>query len=235
MAIMRLDNFIRSSGAAGHRQAKALTAAGRVTVNGAVVYDSSLRCDSGWDIRLDGRPLAVKDSVCLMMNKPAGYICATESTEYKTVLDLLGSAYGDSCLFPVGRLDLESEGLLLLTDDGELCRKVISPDSGIVKEYFIRTDRPFPEGTERLFEEGIRLKGGAECRPARITVDPGRTSARVFISEGKYRQVRRMALAAGVRVAYLKRLAIGGLRLDEGLSPGEYRQLSAEEIAAVFR
>ncbi|MBQ3404780.1 MAG: rRNA pseudouridine synthase, partial [Oscillospiraceae bacterium] len=157
MAIQRLDNYIRSCGLASHRQAKALVAAGRVSVNGVVIYDSSFRCDSGCDIRVDGKAVAARERVCLMLNKSTGCISATCSDRHKTVLDLLGSPYREACLFPVGRLDMDSEGLLLITNDGELCRSIISPESKIVKEYFIETDRPFPECAERMFSEGIVL------------------------------------------------------------------------------
>ena len=138
-------------------------------------------------------------------------------------------------LFPVGRLDLDTEGLLLLTNDGVLCHRIIMPGSGVVKEYYAEVTGRFRPDTEARFREGITVDNHFRCLPARIEIAPDGASARIFVSEGKRHQVKRMVAAAGTRVRRLKRLAIGGLRLDPALAPGEYRPLTQEELALLFQ
>lgn len=234
MAVMRLDKLISNAGLATRSQCKKAVREGRVTVNGVAASDASQRCDSSDDIRLDGVRAVWQEFCYLMMNKPKGYLSVTEDERRETVLDLLSPSYKRLMLFPAGRLDMNSEGLLLLTNDGEFCHKVISPKSNITKEYLIRVARPFPENAEKMFEDGVVLEDGSVCRPAVLTASQDRLTAVVRISEGKYHQVKRMALAAGTRVHELKRLRIGGLKLDEKLAPGGYRELSSEEVVAIF-
>ena len=234
MAVMRLDKLISNAGLATRSQCKRAVREGRVTVNGRAADDAAQHCDTSDDIRLDGVRAVWQEYCYLMMNKPKGYLSVTEDEKRETVLDLLAPEYKRLMLFPAGRLDMNSEGLLLLTNDGEFCHKVISPKSNIVKEYWIQVARPFPPGAEALFEQGITLDDGSVCKPARLLPSEDRMSAIVRISEGKYHQVKRMALAAGTRVHALKRLRIGGLRLDETLAPGEYRELSKSEINVIL-
>lgn len=229
MPVMRLDKLISNSGLAPRSQVKRLVREGRVTLNGVVAADAAMHCDSGWDIRVDGVRAIWRGSVSLMMNKPAGYLSVTEDPERPTVLDLLPEEYRRCGLFPAGRLDRDSQGLLILTNDGDFCHRIISPKSGIVKEYRIRVNHPFPEGAEQRFREGILLDDGSRCLPAELITDGERLEASVRIREGKYHQVKRMALAEGTRVISLTRLSIGALRLDPALAPGEYRELTEEE------
>ena len=233
LPVMRLDKLISDSGLIPRSQVKRLIREGRITVNGAAAGDAAMRCDSAWDIRVDGNRAVWRGSVCLMMNKPAGYLSVTEDPDRATVLDLLPEEYRRCGLFPAGRLDRDSEGLLILTNDGAFCHRVISPKSGIVKEYRIRVSRPFPEGAEQRFREGIRLDDGSLCLPAELIPDADRLEATVRIREGKYHQVKRMALAEGTRVQYLKRMAVGGLSLDTRLGPGEFRELSEGEKRSI--
>ena len=234
MPVMRLDKLIANAGLATRSETKRIIREGRVTVDGVTVRDPGMRCDSDGDVRLDGVRAVWKQYVYLMMHKPAGYLSVTEDPRLPTVLELLPESYRHYNLFPAGRLDKDSEGLLLLTSDGDFCHKVISPKSGIVKEYYIRVGRPFPAGSEELFARGAVLEDGEQCLPAELITEGERTEAIVRISEGKYHQVKRMAIAAGVRVTYLKRLAIGSLRLDPELEVGKIRELSPEEAMQIL-
>lgn len=232
MEPIRLDRIIRGAGIATRKEIIQLVQDGRVTVNGAAAEAISQRCDPAWDIRVDGVPVHMAPPICLMMNKPAGYLTATASAQEPPVTDLLPPEYRN--FFPVGRLDLDSEGLLLFTNDGDLCHRVIMPDSGIVKTYYIEVTGCFAPDTRERIRAGIEVDHGLRCLPADIEIAPDGRSATVFVAEGKRHQVKRMALAAGARVRYLKRLAIGRLQLDPALAPGAFRVLTADEIAAIF-
>ncbi len=229
VADMRLDKLIAGSGRSTRSEAKKLIRAGRVTVDSEVVTDPAAHYGGEARVLLDGEPVVWQEYLYLMLNKPAGYLSVTEDPRAPTVLELLPPELRKRNLSPAGRLDKDSEGLLLLTSDGDFCHRVISPKSGIEKEYYIEVDRPFPEGAEALFEAGAVLEDGEICLPARLEPSPDRLSARVFLREGKYHQVKRMSIAAGTKVRYLKRLSVGGVALDPALKPGEYRELTAEE------
>lgn len=235
MPVMRLDKILAGSGAATRSESKKLVREGRVTVDGAAATDPAMHCDSEADIRLDGQPVRWQEFCYLMLHKPAGYLSVTEDPKAATVLELLPPEYRRRNLFPAGRLDKDSEGLLILTSDGDFCHRVISPKSGIEKEYYIEVKRPFPAGAEALFEKGAVLEDGEVCLPARLEPSEDRMSAVVRISEGKYHQVKRMAIAAGTRVTYLKRLSIGGVRLDESLAPGAFREMTASELQTILK
>ena len=229
MPAMRLDKLIAGAGAATRSEAKKLIRAGRVTVDGRAVADPAAHCETSSEVRLDGERVVWQEYLYLMLFKPAGYLSVTEDPKTPTVLELLPPELRRRNLSPAGRLDKDSEGLLILTSDGDFCHRVISPRSGIEKEYYIEVDRPFPEGAEALFSSGAVLEDGEVCLPARLEPAGDRMSARVFLREGKYHQVKRMALAAGTRVKYLKRLRVGGVALDEALPPGCFRELTREE------
>ena len=229
MPPMRLDKLIAGSGRSTRSEAKKLIRAGRVRVDGQAVTDPAAHCDPSSEVLLDGERVVWQEYLYLMMNKPAGYLSVTEDPRAPTVLELLPPELRRRNLSPAGRLDKDSEGLLLLTSDGDFCHRVISPKSGIEKEYYIEVDRPFPEGAEALFSAGAVLEDGETCLPARLEPSPDRMSARVFLREGKYHQVKRMAIAAGTRVKYLKRLSVGGVALDPQLQPGTFRELTEEE------
>jgi len=230
--MLRLDEIIRGSGKYTRKQIITLVSEGRVTVNGIRAEAISQRCEPSWDIRVDGEPTVMEPPVCLMMNKPAGYLTATESQKEPPLTELLEPRLRH--LFPVGRLDLDSEGLILLTNDGGLCHRIIMPAEQITKEYYIEVTGQFRPDTEARFREGLEADNGLVCLPAEIRIAEDGKSAVVWITEGKRHQVKRMAAACGARVRYLKRLAIGGLRLDERLKPGEYRCLTEDEIRSVF-
>ena len=229
MPVMRLDKLIAGAGLSTRSEAKKLIREGHVTVEGQSVTDPAAHCDSEADVRLNGERVRWQEFLYLMMNKPAGFLSVTEDPRAPTVLELLPPELRKRNLSPAGRLDKDSEGLLILTSDGDFCHRVISPRSGVEKEYYIEVDRPFPEGAEALFSSGAVLEDGEVCLPARLEPAGDRMSARVFLREGKYHQVKRMALAAGTRVTYLKRLSVGGVALDGKLAPGQYRELTREE------
>ncbi len=226
---LRLDKLLAGTGMSTRSEAKKLIRAGRVTVDGRTVTDPAAHCDSAAELRLDGERVEWQAYLYLMMNKPAGYLSVTEDPRAPTVLELLPPELRKRNLSPAGRLDKDSEGLLILTSDGDFCHRVISPRSGIEKEYYIEVLHPFPPGAEELFAAGAVLKDGEICLPARLEPAEDRRSARVFLREGKYHQVKRMALAAGTRVSYLKRLSVGGVSLDESLAPGAFRHLTEAE------
>ena len=227
---MRLDAYLRQSGAASRREVRSLVAAGRITVDGITAQDYAADCLPGQTICLDGTPVLRREAAYFMLHKPAGYITATQSSTQPTVLDLLPEPGG---LFPVGRLDKDSEGLLLLTTDGMFCRQVIRPEKGVWKTYYIKVRGPFAPDTVQRFEAGMILPNGTRLRPAQIEISGD--TAMVRIQEGITHQVRRMAAAVGAPVLYLKRLAIGALELDDSLLPGQFRPLTADERMAVFQ
>ncbi len=233
MPVMRLDKLITGAGLASRSEAKKLVREGRVTINGVPASDPAQHCDSADDVRVSGVRAVWQEYCYLMMNKPAGYLSVTEDPRAPTVLDLLPPEYKRMNLFPAGRLDKDSEGLLLLTSDGDFCHRVISPKSGIEKKYYIQVLHPFPAGAEELFARGAVLDSGEVCLPARLEPSEDRFSALVYLSEGKYHQVKRMSLAAGTRVSYLKRLSIGGVELDPALEPGSFRPLTESELHTI--
>ena len=231
----RLQKILSAAGLCSRRTAETWLTAGRVTVNGvpAALGD---KADAEKDaIAVDGKPLPKAESFrYLMLHKPRGYVTTlSDERGRKIVADLVADA--GVRVYPVGRLDRDSEGLLLLTNDGALCHRIILPGSGVQKEYYIEVTGTFRPDTRERFRAGITVDNGLTCRPADIEIAPDGRSARVWVTEGKRHQVKRMAAAAGARVRYLKRLAIGGLRLDDSLAPGEFRPLTEDELAAIFR
>lgn len=227
---MRLDHYLRDRGY-DRARTRQLIVQGRITVNGRTAEQAAMDCGAGDTVLVDGQAPGPAVRLTIMLNKPAGYVTATASDTDATVMDLLPAAYRDWGLFPVGRLDKASEGLLLLTNDGTLCQRILRPETHLPKTYFIRVGRPFPADTETRFRTGIVFPDGTPCRPAEITISTDRLTALVTITEGKTHQVRRMAAACGVRVGELKRLSIGALALDPALAPGAVRELTEDELA----
>lgn len=171
-----------------------------------------------------------------MMNKPAGYVSSTEDRKEKTVMSLLDGVYVRLDLFPAGRLDKDAEGLLILTDDGDYAHRIITPSKKVYKTYYVETDGALSGDDAAAFRDGVVLRDGLHCLPARLDIltSGDKSTAYVVIREGKYHQVKRMLASRGKRVTYLKRVAIGGLKLDGRLEAGQYRELTAEEAWAVF-
>ena len=235
VAEMRLDKLIAGAGLCSRSDAKKLIRSGSVTVDGKAVTDPAAHCDPDAQICARGERVLWQPYLYLMLHKPAGYLSVTEDPRAPTVLDLLPPELRKRNLSPAGRLDKDSEGFLILTSDGEFCHRVISPRSGVEKVYFIRVLHPFPPEAEAIFAAGAVLENGEICLPARLEPSEDRLSARVTLSEGKYHQVKRMALAAGTRVCYLRRESIGGVALDPALVPGAYRELTPQELRRIDR
>ena len=182
---------------------------------------------------LDGIKIEYAKYHYYMLNKPAGVLSATDDGRQKTVLDLVTPEMRKMGLFPVGRLDKDTTGLLLLTNDGDFAHRVISPKSGIVKVYHARTEVPVDEADVAAFAEGLTLGDGTKCLPAGLKpLTDG--SCLVEVMEGKYHQVKRMLASRGKPVTELKRLSIGGLKLDESLLPGDFRALEQNELCSVM-
>lgn len=225
----RLDKILSSTGRWSRREVKELVRAGRVTVDGLPAQAPEDKADrDGSDLRVDGERIAADQYLYLMMNKPAGLVSATEDPREPTVLSLLPPHLQKVGLFPAGRLDKDTVGLLLLTNDGALAHALLAPKKHVDKTYLVRVEGSFDEADIRAFREGMTLGDGYPCLPAAL--EPlGEGEALVTLHEGKYHQIKRMCAARGKPVVFLKRLTFGPLKLDEGLAPGQWRELTWEE------
>ena len=226
----RLDKFLCDSGAGTRSQVKIILKAGRVTVDGVVIRDNSLKIDpQRQTVCLDGEPLGGKRHVVLMLNKPAGYITATEDPKDPTVMELLPAQYRAMDLKPIGRLDKATEGLLLFTNDGDLLHRLISPKKEVPKVYYARHEGAATDADAAAFAAGLELRDGTQCLPAKLEpLGPGESL--ITVCEGKYHQVRRMMASRGMHVHYLERRQEGCLTLGD-LPRGAIRELTAAEIA----
>lgn len=234
MAVKRLDKLLADLGVATRSELRDIIRSGRVQVDGAVVTHPEQRFDSeACRIVLDGKELNYSVFHYYMMDKPEGVLSVTEDRKQKTVLDLLPPELRRMGLFPVGRLDKDTSGLLLLTNDGEFSHRVISPKSGIEKRYEARVEGMPDEEDVRAFAEGLTLGDGTKCLPARLEIT-GTDRCYVTVMEGKYHQVKRMLASRGKPVRTLRRLSVGALALDLG-APGDFRELTQEDLCKVFR
>lgn len=233
---MRLDKFLGEMGYGTRSQIKEVVRKGRVQVNGQVVKAPELKINPESDqVSMDGAPIGYARMEYYMLNKPQGVVSATTDNRYRTVVELIGDALrGD--IFPVGRLDVDTEGLLLITNDGELAHNLLSPKKHVDKVYLARLSGMLPGDAKARLSQGIILEDGTRTLPAKLeypddTLDEdGLKTVHLTIREGKFHQVKRMFEVLGCHVEYLKRLSMGPLVLDDGLKPGEYRPLSEAEI-----
>lgn len=225
---LRLDKLLSDSGLWSRKEAKQLLKQGRVQVNGAVerAPERKVRPDQA-RVTVDGQPVGWAEFHYIMMNKPDGVLTATEDRRQKTVLDLLPPEYQN--LFPVGRLDKDTEGLLLLTDDGALAHRLLSPRHHVDKVYLAEIDGEVDASDVAAFEAGMTLGDGTQCLPAGLE-SLGKGRCRVTLREGKFHQVKRMLAQRGKPVLHLKRLSMGDLQLDSALKVGEFRLLTAQEV-----
>lgn len=228
----RLDKFLCDCGVGTRSQVKNILKAGRVTVDALPERDNSRKVDpEKQEICLDGMPLRSRGRVVLMLNKPAGYVTATMDATEKTVMELLPAQYRHLELKPVGRLDKQTEGLLLFTNDGELLHCLISPKKEVPKVYYARHEGTAGEEDVKAFSTGLILGDGTQCLPAAL--EPLRAGeSRITVREGKYHQVRRMMASRGMHVSYLERQQEGPLDLGD-LPRGQVRELTEEEITAL--
>lgn len=230
----RLDKILSNLGYGTRKEIKKIVKNGMVTVNGKIVKDSGLQVDPEEDeIVCAGEEVIYREFIYLIMNKPAGVISATFDNKDETVVDLLYPEHQVFEPFPVGRLDKDTVGLLLLTNDGDLNHKLISPKYHVDKVYYAEINAPVTEADVKAFARGITLDDGYKCMPGKLVVLENfedSSKIEVTIQEGKYHQVKRMFEARGKKVEYLRRIKFGNLDIDESLNEGEYRELTQEEL-----
>lgn len=230
---MRLDKLLAHSGYGTRKEVKDIIKKGFVVVNGKVQKKDKTHVDPSFDeVFVDGQKLVYEEFVYYMLNKPNGYVSATEDNIHPTVVELIDDYYRDD-LFPVGRLDIDTEGLLLMTNDGVLAHQLLSPKSHCSKVYYAKVKGIVDENDVKMFKEGITIDTGYECMSSNLkvlNVDNGYSEIEVEIFEGKFHQVKKMFLAVGKEVVYLKRIRMKDLILDDNLELGEYRRLTKEEL-----
>lgn len=230
---MRIDKLLANAGYGSRKDVKKMIKARIVQVDGEVVTDPKTNVDQDkQEVTVNGEQVIYKEHIYLMMNKPAGFLSATEDQFQKTVLDLLEPEDLVYHPFPAGRLDKDTEGLLLLTSDGQLAHQLTAPKKHVPKTYYAKIIGSVTQEDAEKFRSGIRLDDGYVTKPALLeTIHSGEISeVYVTITEGKYHQIKRMFASVGKKVKYLKRLKIGTLQLDPALQTGEYRELTDEEL-----
>lgn len=231
---MRLDKMLANMGFGSRKVVKDLLKKKQVTVNGDVIKDNSKHVDAVKDrVEVNGKIVQYQKYIYLMLHKPQGVVSATVDDVDKTVVDLLSDAYRHFNPFPVGRLDKDTEGLLLLTNDGELAHQLTSPKKEIEKTYYAKIEGLVTDSDVETFQCGVILDDGYQAKPAELAIlHAGELSEiEITITEGKYHQVKRMFEAVDKKVIFLKRLSMGDLQLDTKLPSGEYRELTEEELA----
>ena len=236
--MMRLDKYLCETGFGTRSQVKDLLKKGQVMVNGEVVKKPELKINETTDqILCQGKKASYQKNIYLMLHKPAGVVSATEDNREKTVLDLVRPEDRKNGLFPVGRLDKDTEGLLLLTDDGELAHRLLSPKRHVDKTYYAKIDGQVTEEHVKQFREGLDIGDEKKTLPAVLTIllSGPVSEIEVTIHEGRFHQIKRMFEAVGCKVTYLKRLSMGSLVLDETLPPEEYRPLTEAELEGLTK
>ena len=235
---MRLDKLLSMLGEGTRAQVKELVRAGRVTVDGATARDSGMQVDAeNSEVCIGGRKLSYKAVRHVMLNKPQNTLTAARDKKQKTVMELLPPMYAAMGCMPAGRLDKDTEGLLIITSDGQLAHRIISPKKDVSKIYFARVDGVLDQQDIEAFAKGLHIKdsdGEFDAKPAGLEIVSscdGVSEVRVRVSEGKYHQVKRMLASRGAPVVYLKRERIGALDLDPALAPGQWREMTDEEVA----
>ena len=237
---MRLDKFLANSGIGTRKEVKIILKKGKIKVNEKIVKDAKMQVDEiKDDVKIEGEKITYKPFVYIMMNKPSGVISATEDGKHKTVIDLLCKKYKNYKVFPVGRLDIDTEGLLLLTNDGVLAHNLLSPKKHVDKKYYVELKEPLTIEKKKILENGIKLEENFVTKKAKIEIidkdeDIEVNSVFITISEGKFHQVKRMFKFVENEVLYLKRVKMGKLLLPEDLKLGEYRELSEEEMNLIL-
>lgn len=230
---MRLDKFISSTTILSRAEAKKIIKKG-ILINDILIKSPDYKVDEINDqVMVNGNRLVYQKYVYIMMNKPKDTVSATEDAIEKTVVDILKEEDRIYKVFPVGRLDKDTEGLMLLTNDGELAHRLISPKKDVVKKYYVEVSGELKEEYLSIVEAGVMLEDGYKCKPARLEIlesSEDKSRANIYITEGKFHQVKRMMKSLETTVTYLKRISIGELILDENLELGEYRHLTNEEL-----
>ena len=233
---MRVDKLLSNVGVASRAELKKYCKQGLISVNGKVINNPGVQVDSeNDDVRFNGEKIVYREFVYIMLNKPDGYISATFDKYDPIVLDLIDQSYLVFEPFPVGRLDKDTEGLLVLTNDGQLAHRVLSPKKHVPKTYYAKIQGKVTEEDILAFEKGVILDDGYETMPSQLKIlkSDDMSEIELTIHEGKFHQVKRMFESVGKEVVYLKRLSMGKLKLDESLGLGEYRELTEEEVKLI--
>ena len=225
----RIDKIIASQGIYSRSDVKSLISKKRVAVDGETVKSANIKVDPEKSvITIDGRELTVKKNVYIMLNKPKGYVSATEDRDHQTVLELMPADFAGRDLFPAGRLDRDTTGLMIITDDGVLAHNILAPKKHVQKIYHVELDIPVTEEMARGFAAGVELNDGV-CKEAGLEIT-GEYTAKVTLKEGRYHQIKRMFGCYGAKVVELHRLTMGNLHLPDDLAVGECRELTEEEL-----
>lgn len=227
---MRVDKFLTATATATRSEAAKAAKQGRILVNGTVCKSTSMQIDPETDkVLFDGEAVIYQKYIYIMLNKPTGYVSATDDGREKTVLDLLPPKFRTLGLFPCGRLDKNTVGLMLLTNNGELGHKLLSPKYHVSKVYRYGAEKPLSDADINRLENGVPILDGYITKPAKVTPDADRTSGEICITEGKYHQIKLMFEAVDNKIVFLERVVFGPLVKDEKLSRGEWRHLTKEE------
>lgn len=228
---MRIDKLLSELGIASRKEAAKVAKSGGIIVDGAVVKDVSKHIDPDKSrVVYLGREVTYQKFTYVMLNKPEGYVSATDDKSLPYVTELLPEELRRRELFPVGRLDRDTVGLMILTNNGVLAHSLLSPKHHVKKEYYFTAAEPVRSGAEEHFKNGVTLADGYECKPADLYLSEDRREGRIVLTEGKYHQIKRMIAAQDNRVTSLERISFGGILLDRTLARGEWRYLTKEEI-----
>jgi len=231
MAKVRLDKFISSALVISRKDAARLLKEGRIKVGGKVIKKGDEKVDDSLDeVLFDGERLVFAENIYIMLNKPAGLISSTDDNRDKTVLSLFDKSFADKGLFPCGRLDKDTVGLLIMTTDGSLAHRLLSPKHHAEKVYYVECDKDFCDADITLMSEGIMMDG-KKTKPAKLEILQNTKTARITLTEGKFHEIKRLCYACSQKeVLLLRRLSFGGISLDESLEEGEWRYLTDEEL-----
>ncbi|MBW9307554.1 pseudouridine synthase [Lactobacillus delbrueckii] len=236
--MLRLDKFLANMKVGSRSQVHEIIKAGQVTVNGKVCRSAKQKVKEDAEVLVNGQAVVYQQYHYFLLNKPAGVLSATEDSRQKTVLDLLKDQDRYQKIAPVGRLDKDTTGLLLLTNDGQLAHQLLAPEYHVPKTYYALLAGVADEETAKAIAAGLTLKDGTELKPGQLKIlrqdkDQEQSEIEIAITEGKYHQVKRMFASQGMKVLKLKRLSMGPLTLPADLAPGSYRPLTEEELAAL--
>ncbi len=234
--MLRLDKFLANMKVGSRSQVHEIIKAGQVTVNGKVCRSAKQKVKEDAEVLVNGQAVVYQQYHYFLLNKPAGVLSVTEDSRQKTVLDLLTDQDRYQKIAPVGRLDKDTTGLLLLTNDGQLAHQLLAPEYHVPKTYYALLAGVADEETAKAIAAGLTLKDGTELKPGQLKIlrqDQEQSEIEITITEGKYHQVKRMFASQGMKVLKLKRLSMGPLTLPADLAPGSYRPLTAEELAAL--
>lgn len=227
---MRIDKFVSAALVISRKDASEIIRSGRISVDGKIVRKNDEKLEGNETVLFDGKQIDFNENLYIMLNKPSGLVSSTDDRE-KTVLSLFDKSYADKGLFPCGRLDKDAVGLLIMTTDGALAHRLLSPKHHAKKTYFVMCDKPFSSKDVALMKNGIMMDG-KKTKEAILEIDENDSvRGRITLTEGKYHEIKRLCYACGQKnVLLLKRLSFGGIELDEGLEPGKWRKLTEEEI-----